>query len=131
MIKQFSPQMIGDHAAHSDSMTRFIASLSSSEAKECIEYELKHEKRNHVLALLTAQVTATVKVEPTPDSAAHAQILQQGGLDLSALPSGAQAVLLNALQLSRAHIRCPLEGNALVDLRASLDTALSFFGVRS
>lgn len=123
---EFTAAQIADYIADSDSLTRFIAGLTLDQAKACIAYELGHEKRTNVLALLSSQASAKTPLA----SSANAHPTPAGGLDINLMRPQDQGQILNALQLARAHVRCPLDGQALADLRLSLDNALALMGVR-
>lgn len=126
MGTEFNAAQIADYIADSDSLTRFIAGLTLDQAKACIAYELGHEKRTNVLALLSSQASA--KTPMAVSAGTHPA--PAAGLDLGLMRPQDQGQILNALQMARAHVRCPLDGNALADLRLSLDKALALMGVR-
>lgn len=124
----FKPEQIADLAADSDSMARFIASLSAEQARQCIHYELDHEERHSVLALLGSQVSIKTPVrELRPEIAAPATDVV---IEIANLSEDDHTTILNALHLSRAHVRYPLEGGARADLVKSLDAALALLGSR-
>ena len=123
----FKPEHIAFHTEDSDGMCRFINSLTADQARACVTYELSHQKRNGVLALLSSQVTANLmrKSDDKPATTMH----RSAGIDMGLMSPKAQAQILTALQLARAHVRFPLDGNALADLKNELDTALAVLGV--
>lgn len=123
----FNAAEISDHEEKGHSITRFIAGLTADQAKACIEHELRHSKRQNVLALLSSQVSTKT---PVSESILQLDRKPLAGTCMNALPPKAQAEILNALQLARAHVRCPLEGTARTDLVRSLDSALALFGLR-
>lgn len=123
----FEPEHISFHTADSDGMCRFINSLNADQARACVTYELSHQKRNGVLTLLSSQVSANLRgrSDDKPAITMH----RSAGIDMGMMSPKAQAQILTALQLARAHVRYPLDGNALADLRNELDTALAVLGV--
>lgn len=128
MNTPFTAAQIADFAADSDSMARFIASLSAEQARQCINYELAHEQRHNVLALLGSQVSIQMPVRELPATAGGAA--EQQPVQIVNLSDDDRAAILNALHLSRAHVRYPLEGGARADLVKSLDAALALLGSR-
>lgn len=114
MNTPFTAAQIADLIAGSDSLIRFVNGLSGEQAKDCIEYELAHERRQDVLALLAGRAAVAV-TSPA-----------QMGLHFNPAPNSAN--VRYALQLALSHVRCPLEGHALRDLRESLTKALADLG---
>lgn len=119
----FSAAEISDHAEKSHGLMRFITSLSDEQARACIDHELRHDKRTNVLALLAAQVVHKKPFTGTETSPVVVYQPRQAG-------KTAHNKVLEALQMARAHVRCPLDGNALLDLRTTLDSAISLLGER-
>jgi len=119
----FSASEISDHVEKSHGLMRFITSLSDEQARACIDHELKHDKRTNVLALLAAQVAHKKPFTGTENSPVVVYQPRQAG-------KTAHNKVLEALQMARAHVRCPLEGKALSDLRTDIDTALALMGAR-
>ena len=119
----FSVAEISDHDEKSHGLMRFITSLSDEQARACIDHELKHDMRTNVLALLAAQVAHKKSYTPTGVNLVTESNPRQAG-------KTAHNKVLEALQMARAHVRCPLEGNALRDLRTTLDSAISLLGER-
>lgn len=124
-MKPFNAAEISDHEENSDGITRFIASLTDEQAAACTDHELKHEKRFNVLALLSAQRSTK---RQQADDAQSRNLLHT--VRTGARTPTESAAILNALQLSRAHVRCPLDGSARADLIEALDVALALMGVR-